>query len=93
MGLEFDNGSSLGADAVIFATGYEPPVSRVVVGLILVCLSYGDARESYRPIIGEHANQLKPLWGLDDEGEINSVYRDAGLPNFYCMMGASHFSC
>jgi lysine/ornithine N-monooxygenase len=26
-GLEFDNGSTLDADAVIFATGYEPSVS------------------------------------------------------------------
>ena len=29
------------------------------------------------------------IWGLDNEGEINGVWRDCGLPNFYYMMGRS----
>ena len=71
-GLEFENGSHLDADVVIFATGY------------------GDAREPYRKLLGdEMGGKLKPIWGLDGEGEINGAWRDLGIPRLYCMMGAS----
>ncbi|TFY76570.1 hypothetical protein EWM64_g7442, partial [Hericium alpestre] len=69
-GLEFENGSKLEADTVIFATGY------------------GDSRDPVKRVIGEElGKQLKPIWGLDAEGEINSVWRDSGIPNMYVMMG------
>ena len=69
-GLEFDNGSHLDADVVIFVTGY------------------GDAREPSRKLLGEDVGQkLKPIWGLDSKGELNSAWRDVGIPRLYCMMG------
>jgi len=68
--LEFDDGSTLDADAVVFATGY------------------GDARGPMRKILGpEVGAQLKPIWGLDAEGEIQGVWRDIGVPRVWCMMG------
>lgn len=33
------------------------------------------------------ADRLKPLWALDEEGEVNSVSRDCGVPGLYFMMG------
>ena len=34
-------------------------------------------------------SKVPQIWGLNDEGEINGVWRDCGLPNFYYMMGRS----
>ncbi|TDL21200.1 FAD/NAD(P)-binding domain-containing protein [Rickenella mellea] len=69
-GIQFDDGSEVPADVVIFATGY------------------GDAREPARKLIGDKlADKLLPVWGLNDEGEINSVWRWSGVPGLYFMMG------
>jgi len=69
-GLEFEDGSTLDADVVVFATGY------------------GDARDPMRSILGpELGARLKPIWGLDPEGEIKGAWRDIGIPRAWCMMG------
>jgi hypothetical protein len=57
--------------------------------------SYADARTSYRALLPESLHdKLKPIWGLDDEGELNSVWREVGgrgkeaeLNGIWCMMG------
>ncbi|KAF8070683.1 hypothetical protein FPV67DRAFT_1561425 [Lyophyllum atratum] len=60
-GLEFEDGSTLDADIVIFATGY------------------GEVTDAVRAVCGPQvADQLLPIWGLDAEGELNSVWRDSG---------------
>jgi hypothetical protein len=41
-------------------------------------------REILDPAAGA---RLKPIWGLDAEGEIQGAWRDIGLPNLWCMMG------
>ena len=48
-----------------------------------------------RKILGpEVGARLKPIWGLDPEGEIQGVWRDVGIPRVWCMMGESSlFSC
>ena len=41
-----------------------------------------------RSIIGpELGARLKPIWGLDPEGEIKGAWRDIGVPRAWCMMG------
>jgi hypothetical protein len=41
-----------------------------------------------RKILGpEVGARLKPIWGLDPEGEIQGVWRDIGIPRVWCMMG------
>jgi hypothetical protein len=41
-----------------------------------------------REILGPEAGaRLKPIWGLDSEGEIQGAWRDIGLPNLWCMIG------
>jgi hypothetical protein len=51
---------------------------------------YGDARDPLRNILGPEAGaRLKPIWGLDPEGEIRGAWRDLGIPRAWCMMGKS----
>lgn len=70
-GLKFQDGSELEADIVIFATGFQ------------------DVRESIRDMCGDVdiKDKIKPIWGLDKDGEIRSVWRDSGVENMWIMMG------
>ena len=69
-GIQFEDGSHLDTDVVIFATGY------------------GDARTAYTKILGEELGKhVTPIWGLNDEGEINGVATEVGLPGIWCLMG------
>ncbi|KAI6041451.1 hypothetical protein EDC04DRAFT_2982999 [Pisolithus marmoratus] len=70
-GLEFDDGSNVGCDVVIFATGF------------------GEIRDSVREICGsEIANQVGPIWGLDNEGELQGVWRRTGQPCLWIGMAS-----
>ena len=41
-----------------------------------------------REILGSEVGaRLKPIWGLDPEGETNGLSRDVGVPRLWCMMG------
>jgi len=45
-----------------------------------------------RSILGpELGARLKPIWGLDPEGEIKGAWRDIGVPRAWCMMGERIF--
>ena len=35
----------------------------------------------------EIAAKIKPVWGLDDECEMNSVWRDSGVENMWIILG------
>jgi putative flavoprotein involved in K+ transport len=60
-GVELDDGRHLGADLVVFATGYH------------------DMRETARALLGDEvAERCGPVWGLDDEGELRTVFRRSG---------------
>ncbi|KAI9507262.1 FAD/NAD-P-binding domain-containing protein, partial [Russula earlei] len=55
---------------------------------VIFATGYGDARTPLRKILGPDIGaRLKPIWGLDSEGEIRSVWRDLGVPRLWCMMG------
>lgn len=56
---------------------------------VIVCATgFGDARDPIRKIVGDEIiNQCKPLWGLDEEAELNGVWRDTGVKNLWSMMG------
>ena len=100
-GLEFDNGSSLDVDTVIFATGWVPCCLFILsfhfFPMVTVMGSYaftthmrslGEPREHMRKILGPEAGaRIKPIWGLDAEGEIKGAWRDIGLPRLWCMIG------
>ena len=49
---------------------------------------YGDAREPMRKILGPEIGAcLKPIWGLNAEGEIRGAWRDVGVPRAWYMVG------
>ncbi|KZT40144.1 FAD/NAD(P)-binding domain-containing protein [Sistotremastrum suecicum HHB10207 ss-3] len=69
-GVEFENGSTLDADIVVFATGL------------------GDSRYAIRQIVEpEVGAKLKPIWGIDGEGEVQSTWRGSGVDRLWVMMG------
>lgn len=60
---------------------------------VVFCTGYTGYRDSVAEILGdEYAGNLKPIWGLDEEQELQGVFRDCGVPNFYMMVGALNVS-
>jgi len=98
-GLAFEDGSTLDADTVVFATGWVKLIHVhhfiyfSMVTLTDLCFtthmrSLGEARDPMRKILGPEAGaRLKTIWGLDAEGEIQGAWRDIGLPRLWCMIG------
>ena len=56
---------------------------------VVICATgFGDARGPIQKLIGpELGEKLRPLWGLDDEGEMRSVWRGSGVDRLWVMMG------
>ncbi|CDO69820.1 hypothetical protein BN946_scf184803.g18 [Trametes cinnabarina] len=69
-GVEFENGSTLDADVILFATGF----ASLATTIARIC---GE----------DFAQRIKPVWGLNEEGELQTAWRDTGVPNFWFMMG------
>ncbi|KAA1476329.1 FAD/NAD(P)-binding domain-containing protein [Dentipellis sp. KUC8613] len=62
--------------------------SKLDADVVIFATGYGDPKDAVRPIVGEEVtNKLKPIWGLDRDGEIQVAWRDSGVPNLYFMMG------
>ncbi|KAJ7648501.1 hypothetical protein B0H17DRAFT_1103099 [Mycena rosella] len=69
-----------------FENGSELPADVVVFAT-----GVGDARENIRKVCGDElADKCKPIWGLDEEGEIKGAWRDLGIPRLWYMMGNLH---
>lgn len=63
-------------ESVIFTDGSEIPADAVIFAT-----GYRPVRENQVRIFGEETIQRAgPMWGLDDEGELNGVYRPTGHP-------------
>ena len=95
-GLKFENGSELETDVVVFCTGfvyYYYYYFFFVLGsdgfsLLLLLKRLSDTRDAVRKVCGnEVADKIKPLWGLNEEGEINGCYRDLGYQGLWYIMG------
>lgn len=62
--------------------------SEVKADVVLFATGYGDPRDPIRKIVGEElGTKLAPIWGLDNEGELRSVWKENGAPNLWIMMG------
>ena len=69
-GVELEDGSTLEADVVVFATGYK--------GML----------ETARHLLGDEvADRCGPVWGLDEEGELQGVWRQSGHDGLWFMGG------
>ncbi|KAH8999821.1 FAD/NAD-P-binding domain-containing protein [Lactarius hatsudake] len=55
---------------------------------VVFATGYGDPRAPLLSILEPQAGaRLKPIWGLDPEGEIRGAWRDIGIPRAWYMMG------
>ena len=69
-GVVFTDGTTLRADIVVLATGYQ------------------NMRESARALLGDDvADRCQPVWGLDHEGELRTIWRRSGHPGLWFMGG------
>ena len=49
---------------------------------------FDSPKRTLEKILGEKTTaQIKPVWGLDEEGELRTAWRDTGVPNFWFMVG------
>jgi len=86
--IVFKNGSRLRADVVVFATGYVTILLSVQTCLADLLSRLGDARKHVERVCGkEVADRCGPIWGLNEEGELNGVWRDLGVRGLWYMIG------
>lgn len=58
------------------------------LAIVVLATGYSNMKETAKRIFGDKvASRLDPVWGLDEEGEIKTMFRDSGHPNFYYMGG------
>lgn len=58
------------------------------LAIVVLATGYSNMRDTARKIFGNKvADKLNPVWGLDEEGEIKTMWRDSGHPNFWYMGG------
>jgi cation diffusion facilitator CzcD-associated flavoprotein CzcO len=70
-------------DGVVFTDGTALPADVVVLAT-----GYQNMRESARTLFGDEvANRCQPVWGLDREGELRTVWRRSGRPGLWFMGG------
>ena len=89
-GFEFENGSTIDADVILFATGYVFLNHRIQVhgDFNYVRHSFDSPMITAEKILGKDlASRIKTLWNVDAEGEIRTAWRDSGVPNFWFVMG------
>jgi len=66
-----------------FENGSELPADVVVFATGL-----GDAKDQIRRLCGDDvADRCQPIWGLNEEGEVNGVWKEFGVPGLWYMLG------
>ncbi|KAK9321837.1 hypothetical protein V1517DRAFT_325279 [Lipomyces orientalis] len=78
-------------DSVVFKDG-----SIISPEIVVFATGYTGFPDTVAQVLGtEYANIVKPIWGLDREGELQGVARDCGIPKVYFVVGglaAARFS-
>lgn len=56
--------------------------------VIVKATGYSNMKDTAKQVFGDKvASKLKPVWNLDDEGEIKAIWRPSGHENFWFMGG------
>ncbi|KIJ64694.1 hypothetical protein HYDPIDRAFT_111265 [Hydnomerulius pinastri MD-312] len=56
--------------------------------VIVFATGFGDIRDSVREVCGsEVADRVGPVWGMNEEGELQGVWRRTGQPRLWLAMG------
>ncbi|KAJ7088473.1 FAD/NAD-P-binding domain-containing protein [Mycena belliarum] len=70
-------------DSTVFTDGTSLPIDAVIFAT-----SYQSISDTMRPVFGDALmDQTGPVWGVDEEGEINGCYRPTGHPGFWHAAG------
>ncbi|KAK9321574.1 hypothetical protein V1517DRAFT_326035 [Lipomyces orientalis] len=71
-------------DSVVFKDG-----NVLTPDVVIFATGVTGFKESLAETLGnDYVKLLKPVWGLDEENELNSCFRDCGIPRVYFMVGA-----
>ncbi|KAH8648890.1 putative flavin-containing monooxygenase YUCCA3 [Tricladium varicosporioides] len=72
------------SDALVLADG-----TRMEADIIVLATGFDNMRTSARKIFGDTiADRCKDVWDLDEEGEVNAMWRPSGHPRFWFMGGS-----
>ncbi|PGH03010.1 hypothetical protein GX51_04328 [Blastomyces parvus] len=72
-------------DGLVLADGKG---TKLAADIVVLATGYDNMKVSARNIMGDKvADKLYPAWDLDDEGELNAMWRYSGHPNFWYMGG------
>ncbi|KAK2604480.1 hypothetical protein N8I77_007407 [Diaporthe amygdali] len=56
--------------------------------LVVFATGFTNTIDSVRSTLGNKiADQCGPIWGIDEEGEFKTAYRESGVPNLWLMVG------
>ncbi|KAG5720265.1 Flavin-containing monooxygenase YUCCA3 [Termitomyces sp. T112] len=62
--------------------------SELSADVVIFATGLSDSRAHIRKIVSEEVfKSLKPIWGLDPEGELNGIWRDLGVKGLWSMLG------
>ncbi|TVY31953.1 putative indole-3-pyruvate monooxygenase [Lachnellula subtilissima] len=71
-------------NALVLADG-----TKLEADIVVLATGYDNMRTSARKVFGDEiANRCKDVWDLDEEGEVNTMWRPSGHPNFWFMGGS-----
>lgn len=70
-------------DKVILSGGREREFD-----LVVFATGFTNTIDSVRATLGDEiADRCGPIWGVDEEGEFRTAYRESGVPNLWIMVG------
>lgn len=70
-------------DKVILSGGREREFD-----LVVFATGFTNTIESIRATLGDDvAGKVGPIWGVDEEGEAKTAFRESGVPNLWIMVG------
>ncbi|OZJ03213.1 hypothetical protein BZG36_04538 [Bifiguratus adelaidae] len=70
-------------NGIVFADG-----SRLDADIVVLATGYKNMRETARRIFGDEvANRTGEVWGLDESGEMKTIWQRSGHPGFWYMGG------
>ncbi|WVW85907.1 hypothetical protein I302_107945 [Kwoniella bestiolae CBS 10118] len=56
--------------------------------IVVLATGFSNTIDSVRRTLGDDvADRFNPIWGMNEEGELNSAWRDTGVPNMWLMVG------
>ncbi|PWN53375.1 flavin-binding monooxygenase-like protein [Violaceomyces palustris] len=69
-------------DGIVFADGQE-----IKADIVVLATGYKNMKTTAEKILGKEASKTNDVWGLDEEGELKTIWRNSGHPGLYYMGG------